>query len=243
MTTTYPAQPIARVVIPASRVATLGLMVGFALLTAAAAQITIPIPGSPVPITGQTFAVLLSGAALGSWAGAGSQAIYWGLGAMGLPFYSSASGGWEAATGATAGYLVGRYIQENLPLRAGEQYVFVTASPSCGMDALQVMFDATTGKKGMFSTRASAEALAEYATGDVRPFTLVLRVNDNADTCDGLLVGFAWERTGQTTKLWNVAEVERRGCVEVLRKISGDASLVSVLESTGADPYELVWEE
>ena len=107
MTTTYPAQPIARVVIPASRVATLGLMLGFALLTAAAAQITIPIPGSPVPITGQTFAVLLSGAALGSWAGAGSQAIYWGLGAMGLPFYSSASGGWEAATGATAGYLVG----------------------------------------------------------------------------------------------------------------------------------------
>ena len=107
MTTTYPTQPIARVVLPSSRVITLGLMVGFALLTAAAAQITIPIPGSPVPITGQTFAVLLSGAALGSWAGAGSQAIYWGLGAMGLPFYADASGGWEAATGATAGYLVG----------------------------------------------------------------------------------------------------------------------------------------
>ena len=60
-----------------------------------------------MPITGQTFAVLLSGAALGSAAGAGSQAIYWGLGAMGLPFYAESSGGWQAATGATAGYLVG----------------------------------------------------------------------------------------------------------------------------------------
>jgi biotin transport system substrate-specific component len=82
-------------------------MVGFALLTAIAAQIVIPIPGSPVPITGQTFAVLLAGAALGSWAGAGSQLIYWAMGAAGLPFYSEATGGWEAATGATAGYLVG----------------------------------------------------------------------------------------------------------------------------------------
>lgn len=82
-------------------------MVGFALLTAVAAQISIPLPGTPVPMTGQTFAVLLAGAALGPWAGAGSQAIYWTLGAMGLPFYSDATGGWEAATGATAGYLVG----------------------------------------------------------------------------------------------------------------------------------------
>ena len=104
-TQTYP--PIAYVVIPRSRVTTVALMVGFALLTAAAAQITIPIPGTPVPITGQTFAVLLAGAALGPWAGAGSQAIYWTLGALGLPFYSEASGGWEAATGATAGYLFG----------------------------------------------------------------------------------------------------------------------------------------
>lgn len=104
-TQTYP--PIANVVIPRSRVTTIVLMVGFALLTAVAAQISIPLPGTPVPMTGQTFAVLLAGAALGPWAGAGSQAIYWTLGAMGLPFYSDATGGWEAATGATAGYLVG----------------------------------------------------------------------------------------------------------------------------------------
>jgi biotin transport system substrate-specific component len=83
------------------------LMLGFALFTALAAQVVIPIPANPVPITGQTFAVLLTGAVLGSRAGAGSQLIYWVMGAAGLPFYSNATGGWEAATGATAGYLVG----------------------------------------------------------------------------------------------------------------------------------------
>lgn len=105
--TTYEAPTLAGVVFPRSRVATITMMIGFALLTALAAQIRIPLPGTPVPITGQTFAVLLAGAALGSRAGAGSQVIYWALGAIGLPFYTNASGGWEAATGATAGYLVG----------------------------------------------------------------------------------------------------------------------------------------
>jgi biotin transport system substrate-specific component len=107
MTTTNPTPTLAGVVIPRSKAATVVLMFGFALLTAAAAQFWIQIPGTPVPITGQTFAVLLSGAALGSWAGAGSMAIYWIMGAIGLPFYTEASGGWDAATGATAGYLVG----------------------------------------------------------------------------------------------------------------------------------------
>lgn len=107
MQPTYPAPTIARVVVPKSAVTTGVLMVGFALFTALAAQVVIPIPGSPVPITGQTFAVLLAGAALGAKAGAGSQLIYWAMGAAGLPFYSNATGGWEVATGATAGYLFG----------------------------------------------------------------------------------------------------------------------------------------
>jgi len=107
MQPTYPAPTIARVVVPKSAVTTGVLMVGFALFTALAAQVVIPIPGSPVPITAQTLAVLLAGAALGAKAGAGSQLIYWAMGATGLPFYSNATGGWEVATGATAGYLFG----------------------------------------------------------------------------------------------------------------------------------------
>lgn len=90
-----------------SRSRSIAIVTGFALLTALAAQISFHIPWTPVPITGQTFAVLLSGAALGLRRGAASQALYVTLGAIGLPFYASGDGGWSAATGATAGYLVG----------------------------------------------------------------------------------------------------------------------------------------
>jgi biotin transport system substrate-specific component len=94
-------------VLPLTRVRTAIVVVGFALLTAAAAQVTFVLPWTPVPITGQTFAVLLAGAALGAGRGAASQVLYVGLGATGLPFYADGQGGWHAATGATAGYLVG----------------------------------------------------------------------------------------------------------------------------------------
>ena len=90
-----------------SRVRDVVAVVGFALLTALAAQITIPLGFTPVPITGQTFAVLLAGGVLGANRGALSMGLYVALGAIGLPFYAEGSGGWTAATGATAGYLVG----------------------------------------------------------------------------------------------------------------------------------------
>ena len=83
------------------------LVVGFALLTAAAAQIEIQLGFTPVPLTGQTFAVLLSGAVHGMRRGALSQSVYWMAGLTGLPFYSGGAGGWKSGTGATLGYLVG----------------------------------------------------------------------------------------------------------------------------------------
>ena len=86
------------------------LVVGFALLTAAAAQIEIQLGFTPVPLTGQTFAVLLSGAVLGMRRGALSQLVYWMAGLTGLPFYSGGAGGWKSGTGATLGYLVGFII-------------------------------------------------------------------------------------------------------------------------------------
>jgi biotin transport system substrate-specific component len=104
---TVPSRVITGVVLPRSTAATASLIAGFALLTALAAQIRIPLPFTPVPITGQTFAVLLAGAALGSVAGAASQALYVLLGAVGLPFYAGGTSGWTVATGATGGYLVG----------------------------------------------------------------------------------------------------------------------------------------
>lgn len=93
--------------IPAARLRTPALVLGGALLTAAAAQVSIPLGFTPVPITGQTFAVLLISAALGWRMAVSSQALYWVLGATGLPFYAGAKGGWTVATGSTLGYFVG----------------------------------------------------------------------------------------------------------------------------------------
>jgi len=104
---THPSSVLAGAVFPRRTAVTITLMVGFALLTALAAQIVIPLPFTPVPITGQTFAVLLAGAALGSWAGAGSQLVYVLLGGLGLPFFADGSSGWTVVTGATGGYLIG----------------------------------------------------------------------------------------------------------------------------------------
>ena len=104
--TTAPAVITTRV-LPRTRSTTAALVVGFALFTALMAQIEIPLWFTPVPITGQTLAVLLTGAALGWRAGMASQSLYVGLGAIGLPFYSGGDGGWQVVTGATGGYLVG----------------------------------------------------------------------------------------------------------------------------------------
>ena len=95
-------------VFPRPNVSVTAVMIAsFALFTALLAQWEFVLPFTPVPLTGQTLAVLLSGAALGSKAGAASQGLYWILGAAGLPFYSGGEGGWQAATGSTAGYLAG----------------------------------------------------------------------------------------------------------------------------------------
>jgi len=80
------------------------LVVAFSLLTALAAQIVIPI--GPVPITGQTFAVLLTGALLGSRLGAMAMIVYLIEGASGLPFFYGGSSGIAHLLGPTGGYLV-----------------------------------------------------------------------------------------------------------------------------------------
>ncbi len=78
-----------------------------AMLTAACAQISIPLPGTPVPITLQTFAVVLSGLVLGPALGLTSMGLYLLVGMVGLPVFAGADGGWHVATGATFGYLLG----------------------------------------------------------------------------------------------------------------------------------------
>jgi len=83
------------------------LVAGFACFTAAFAQISFWI--GPVPITGQTFAVLLAGALLGSRRGALSQLTYLAVGATGIPYWFALGGppGIARLVGPTGGYLIG----------------------------------------------------------------------------------------------------------------------------------------
>lgn len=98
---------IASRVVARTRAGAVIAVVAAAGLTALAAQWRIPLPFTPVPITGQTFAVLLSGAALGLRLGAASQLLYLAAGAVGLPVFTEASGGPDTFLGPTGGYLVG----------------------------------------------------------------------------------------------------------------------------------------
>lgn len=82
----------------------IALLVAGSLLVALTAQIEIPM--WPVPITGQTFGVLLLGALLGRRAGL-SILLYLAEGAMGLPFFAGGASGVAILSGPTAGYLVG----------------------------------------------------------------------------------------------------------------------------------------
>jgi biotin transport system substrate-specific component len=83
------------------------LAVGGAALIALAAQISISLPFTPVPITGQTFAVAGTAAALGLRTGAASSILYVVAGLVGLPVYADASSGWHVLSSASGGYLIG----------------------------------------------------------------------------------------------------------------------------------------
>lgn len=83
------------------------LIAGGAGLIALSAQVSIPLPFTPVPITGQTFSVLLVGASLGSVRGGASAFLYVLLGIAGLHVYADGAHGWAQVTGATGGYLIG----------------------------------------------------------------------------------------------------------------------------------------
>ncbi|HEU4745842.1 MAG TPA: biotin transporter BioY [Anaerolineales bacterium] len=80
------------------------------LCVAMLAQVKIPLPFTPVPLTGQTLAVLLVGATLGSRRGAAAMALYIALGALGLPVFAGGASGLAYLSGATLGYLIGFVI-------------------------------------------------------------------------------------------------------------------------------------
>jgi biotin transport system substrate-specific component len=90
--------------VPGRLVRDVTLVVGAAAFVGMAAQISVPVPGTPVPVSGQTFAVLLSGAALGLNRSVISMVLYALAGALGVPWLAQGASGWHIAS---FGYILG----------------------------------------------------------------------------------------------------------------------------------------
>ena len=90
------------------------LVLCMACLTGLGAQLKIYLPFTPVPFTGQVLFVLLSGTLLGKYGGL-SQAIYLGIGCLGVPWFAAGMrGGTEVLIGITGGYLIGFIIASTI---------------------------------------------------------------------------------------------------------------------------------
>jgi biotin transport system substrate-specific component len=121
------------------------LALSFAALTGLLAQVKFYLPFTPVPVTLQTFAVLLAGVTLGRWLGGASMAAYAGLGIAGVPWFAGAASGF----GATFGYLTGFVLAAMFIGHMTDKYIRVRAFSS------------------MFGLMAAASVLLIYVPGAV----------------------------------------------------------------------------
>ncbi|MFB6894258.1 biotin transporter BioY [Kitasatospora sp. NPDC056327] len=89
----------------------LALVAGGAAFTGLAAQLSVNVPGSPVPVTGQTFAALLVGTALGTRRGIASLGLYLLAGMAGVPWFAESAAGWSMPS---LGYVIGFVLAAGL---------------------------------------------------------------------------------------------------------------------------------
>lgn len=152
-------------VLPGARVRDALLTVGFALAIAASAQVAFALPGTSVPFTGQTFAVLVGAIALGRTRATAGSLIYLALGVVGLPWF--AGGGPH-----TIGYIVGfvlasavvgaiaRRLGSRTPLQViGAMAVGNLIIWACGATGLAIVL-------GMSAPQAVAAGVVPFLVGD-----------------------------------------------------------------------------
>ncbi|MFK0262763.1 biotin transporter BioY [Streptomyces angustmyceticus] len=160
-----------------ARVRDAALVLGGAALTGIAAQIAVPVPGSPVPVTGQTFAALLVGASLGAGRGLLSLALYALAGMAGMPWFA---GGASGAGGATFGYIMGMLLAATvvgaLARRGGDRGVLRTAATMAAGTALiyAVGVPYLALSTGMSLGQAVAAGLVPFLIGDALKAALAM---------------------------------------------------------------------
>ncbi|MDJ0379817.1 biotin transporter BioY [Streptomyces sp. G-G2] len=163
--------------LPASRVREVALVVGGAALTGIAAQIAVPVPGSPVPVTGQTFAALLVGTAFGARRGFLSLALYALVGMAGMPWFAHGTSG---AGGASFGYVLGMLLAATvvgaLARRGADRSVVRTALTMAAGSALvyAVGVPYLALSTGMSASAAVAAGLTPFLIGDALKAALAM---------------------------------------------------------------------
>jgi len=154
------------------------LVVGFSLLTALSAQIAIPL--YPVPITGQTFAVLLTGALLGSRLGALAMFAYLAEGAAGLPFFRNGNGGVPYMFAETGGYLfaypVAAFVTGLLAERGWDRK-FLTAAAAMAIGSVVILVGGWLWlSRFVGPEQAFTLGVARFLVGDVVKIALAAAV-------------------------------------------------------------------
>ncbi|WP_405816813.1 biotin transporter BioY [Streptomyces sp. NBC_01390] len=164
--------------LPASRVRDAALVLGGAALTGIAAQIAVPVPGSPVPVTGQTFAALLVGTALGAGRGLAALVVYALAGLAGVPWFAEGGSGTSVSFGyilgmllasAAVGALARRGADRSMPRMAGAMLLGEAIIYAIGVPYLALAAD-------MSMSAAIAAGLTPFLIGDALKAALAMGI-------------------------------------------------------------------
>jgi biotin transport system substrate-specific component len=172
---TRPAEVLADL-LPASRVRDAALVLGGAALTGLAAQISLPVPGSPVPVTGQTFAALLVGTALGAGRGLFSLALYALLGLAGVPWFAGGASGATVSFGYILGMLLASTVVGALARRGADRSVLRMAGTMLLGEAIiyAIGVPYLALATGMSASAAIAAGLTPFLIGDALKAALAM---------------------------------------------------------------------
>ncbi|EFF91041.1 BioY family protein [Streptomyces sp. e14] len=163
--------------LPASRVRDVALVLGGAALTGIAAQIAVPVPGSPVPVTGQTFAALLVGTSLGAGRGLLSLVLYAVAGVAGVPWFAQGGSGAGAPSfGYVLGMLLAATVVGALARRGADRGVWRTAGTMILGEAViyAVGVPYLALSTGMSASAAIAAGLTPFLIGDALKAALAM---------------------------------------------------------------------
>lgn len=144
------------------------LVLGLTAFTALCAQIAIPLPGTPIPFTLQTFAVLAGAAALGTQRAVVAQVLYLLVGMAGMPVFAERSSGTDVVFGATGGYLIGfivaSYVVGYIAERGATRKVASTVLAYVAGSAVVYVLGAT------WLSQSTGWGLQETLSAGVTPF-------------------------------------------------------------------------